>query len=431
MARAFAILEGRVYIESVGISVDSRYEKYMQFVNSGSAVIPIAYIASVLDISYSDAMCDLSEMASLGYLGPGAYVNYKEQTVVLRNFSASGQQSPGSKGRKNTASSKTNPTRRRGVSYRHKLPAIPDMPAGLSVACLVVGIILLLSGFGTAADALDMIFWGYLEWYWISDAITGIMFALIGAGLIAYRSGRKKLIGRMKKYREALRTVDYMPINSLADYAIVSPNRVRKDITYMIKKNYLGSAAHFSSDKESIILTNALDIPKPQDKKSPEKETKVLDRYDTILKEIRQLDDDIADEAVSQRIRSIEDITGKIFNIVRERPEKEDDIKMFMSYYLPTTLKLLRSYSVFEKQGVQGENIDSTLTDIERILDTLVKGFSQQLDKMFQADAMDISADIDVLESMMQKDGLFGSSDFDVQPEAPDVPTASSMKTKP
>ena len=389
--------------------MDSRYEKYMQFVNSGSSVIPITYIAEVLNISYSDAICDLQEMASLGYLGPGAYVNYKDKTIVLRNFASQEYSDTG-------APSSEKKTRRRRT-FRHNLPVIQEMSKGKSVALLVFGIILLLSGFGQLTDSLDMILWGYLEWYWISDALTGLFFSLLGAGLIWYRSFSKRLTQRMQKYKEVLRTKDHMSIAALADYAIVPPKTVRKDLIYMIKKNYLGSAAHFSSDKESIILTNDYESePVKQEVKEEKKEARVEDRYDAIIKEIRQLNDDIADEAVSNRIYQIEDITSKIFNIVKERPEKESEIKTFMSYYLPTTLKLLRSYSVFEKQGVQGENIDATLTDIERILDTLVTGFSQQLDRMFQADALDISADIDVLESMMQQDGLFGDSAFKTAP---------------
>ena len=85
-----------------------------------------------------------------------------------------------------------------------------------------------------------------------------------------------------------------------------------------------------------------------------------------------------------------------------------------MSYYLPTTLKLLDSYATFEKQGITGENIDSARMNIEKTLDTLVQGFSQQLDQLFTADVLDISADIDVLENMMKKDGLTGGDDFQV-----------------
>ena len=96
-----------------------------------------------------------------------------------------------------------------------------------------------------------------------------------------------------------------------------------------------------------------------------------------------------------------------------EKPEKKSEIKSFMSYYLPTTLKLLRSYSTFERQGVGGENIDSAKKDIERILDTLVVGFTQQLDQLFKTDVLDISSDIEVLEQMMKKDGLSEADDFE------------------
>ena len=75
------------------------------------------------------------------------------------------------------------------------------------------------------------------------------------------------------------------------------------------------------------------------------------------------------------------------------------------------------AYSLFEKQEVKGENIDSTLSDIERILDTLVKGFTRQLDRMFRADALDISTDIEVLESMMEQDGLTGGTAFQTAPD--------------
>ncbi|MPN64291.1 hypothetical protein SDC9_212062 [bioreactor metagenome] len=77
-----------------------------------------------------------------------------------------------------------------------------------------------------------------------------------------------------------------------------------------------------------------------------------------------------------------------------------------MSYYLPTTLKIITAYEQFEEQGVRGENLLAAMRDIENILDHLFSGFERQLDLLFENDVLDISSDISVLESMLAKDGL-------------------------
>jgi hypothetical protein len=77
-----------------------------------------------------------------------------------------------------------------------------------------------------------------------------------------------------------------------------------------------------------------------------------------------------------------------------------------MSYYLPTTLKLLESYRLMEKQSYQGENIQAARHRIEAVLDKLVTAAERQQDKLFDAEAMDVEAEINVLETMMASDGL-------------------------
>lgn len=138
------------------------------------------------------------------------------------------------------------------------------------------------------------------------------------------------------------------------------------------------------------------------------------DDYDRIINEIRRLNDEIADEEVSDRIYKIEEHTRNIFDYVTDHPDAKPQIRTFMNYYLPTTLKLLESYSRIERVGVAGENMRTSKKKIEDILDLLVIGFEQQVDQLFKNESIDISSDISVLETMMQKDGLNGHNDFDV-----------------
>ena len=136
---------------------------------------------------------------------------------------------------------------------------------------------------------------------------------------------------------------------------------------------------------------------------------KEVERAEAVLTEIRALNDAIEDPEMSRKIDRIGEITGNIFAYLREKPDKEGKLRSFLNYYLPTTLKILGSYAQLEAQGVEGENISAAKERIEGMMDKVVEGFEQQLDRLFQDDAMDITSDVEVLERMLEKDGL-GSS---------------------
>lgn len=154
--------------------------------------------------------------------------------------------------------------------------------------------------------------------------------------------------------------------------------------------------------------------PEPQPSQAKDaKETAASDaplfeseEYDKIIREIRELNDRIADKVISDKIDRIELLTTRIFHLVEERPAMKPQIRKFMNYYLPTTLKLLDSYALLEAQGIEGDNITASKKEIERTMDTLIAGFEKQLDRLFSSQAMDITADVEVLEGMMAQDGL-------------------------
>ena len=56
--------------------------------------------------------------------------------------------------------------------------------------------------------------------------------------------------------------------------------------------------------------------------------------------------------------------------------------------------------------GVSGENIDASLARVEGMMRTIVSAFEKQLDSLYGTEALDISTDITVLETMMAREGL-------------------------
>ena len=124
------------------------------------------------------------------------------------------------------------------------------------------------------------------------------------------------------------------------------------------------------------------------------------------IEEMKALDIAIADEAISAQIVRLQILAQRIFDHVESHPEKLGDIRRFMNYYLPTTLKVLRAYDVLEDQEVEGENITSTMTRVENMMSTIIRAFEKQLDNLFSAEALDISTDMVVMEQMLAREGI-------------------------
>lgn len=133
---------------------------------------------------------------------------------------------------------------------------------------------------------------------------------------------------------------------------------------------------------------------------------KMIEDGKKAIAEMKRLDDNIADPTISAQIVRLQQLAGKIFAQVEQNPEKLPQIRKFMNYYLPTTLKILNAYDRMGEQGVAGENISSTMHKVEGMMDTIIKAFEKQLDNLFGAEAMDISTDMVVLENMMAREGL-------------------------
>ena len=123
---------------------------------------------------------------------------------------------------------------------------------------------------------------------------------------------------------------------------------------------------------------------------------------------MKRLDAAIEDETISAQIRRLEEVSAKIFQQVKAEPKKLPEIRRFMDYYLPTTLKLLNAYDRMGAAGVSGENIDTTMERVEKIMSTIVAAFEKQLDSLFGAEAMDIRSEMRVLETMLAREGLTG-----------------------
>lgn len=125
-----------------------------------------------------------------------------------------------------------------------------------------------------------------------------------------------------------------------------------------------------------------------------------------ILAQLRECDEKIANEDVSIQIRRIEKAVANIYDTLNEHPMVVNKVRKLFSYYLPTLFKLFDSYDKLEDITYKGEQVNKTITQIEHAARIGAEAIEKQYDMLYSDQAMDISSDVEVLETLMKQQGL-------------------------
>ena len=245
-------------------------------------------------------------------------------------------------------------------------------------------------------------------WY-----LEEIVFPLcgFGAGLGCLWAGlrRQKQVRTFRSYLAMIGSRTTISISALSSAMGVSPAKVRDTLEDMLDDGFF-PLGYLDYGSDRLVLTSDGIPDPPKEEEKPAQEEPAEDPQNAILEEIRAINADIDNPKLNQQIDRIGVITAKVFEYQRSHPQKSNQLHRFLSYYLPTTLKILRAYAQLEDQEVDGENISAAMERIEGMMDKVVEGFEKQLDQLFQGDALDITADVEVLERMLAKDGLSSGS---------------------
>ena len=252
-----------------------------------------------------------------------------------------------------------------------------------------------------AADNLWML--PDVLWY-LEEIIPLLCFTAVGLGLLGAGLLKRRTVHRYRGYLAMIGSHKAVSVSALSSATGSAPAKVRDDLEDMLDDGFFPKGfLDYGSDRLVVDGNGLEEAPAPQAEPQPAPKA---EEEDAILAEIRAVNDAVANEKVSAQIDQIGTITAKILDYQRSHPDSAPQLHSFLSYYLPTTLKILRAYGQLESQEVSGENITAAMARIEGMMDKVVEGFEKQLDLLFQGDAMDITADVAVLERMLAKDGL-------------------------
>ena len=123
------------------------------------------------------------------------------------------------------------------------------------------------------------------------------------------------------------------------------------------------------------------------------------------LRLIRRADDIIADPELSAQIVSIEDSCKQILSILEQRPQVLPQLRTFLRYYLPTTLKLLDARSRLENNA-NTPRARQVSARVSQAIGEIDKAFKKQVEALDEYRFIDLESEMDVLRDMLRADGL-------------------------
>ena len=138
-----------------------------------------------------------------------------------------------------------------------------------------------------------------------------------------------------------------------------------------------------------------------------------VDDVDAMLTEMQQqldtlhaLNEALPDPQLSAAMARMEKAGRSIVETVEATPAKAKQVRRFANYYLPDAVNVLQQYAKLAKQGGRGENAASIRAEVERNAASIATAFENQLDALYAAESMDLSADLTVLQNMLKGQGL-------------------------
>lgn len=255
------------------------------------------------------------------------------------------------------------------------------------------------------------------------------------------KENEKRLV-RYYRYMKALEGKKYAGVNELGNMVAKPAKVVIKDLQYMMDKGWF-LEGHFDANKEQFILTDEVfehyrlavegqemrekeeqgkeeakkddykvDNKEEREKKNSQEDEKqqelkrILKEGEAYIKKIHKLNDVILGDNISRQMDEIENSLISIFELLKRKPEKIDNIKKLMQYYLPMTVKILGRYSDFESEKIHSRKLEEGKREIEETLEKVKQAFANLRERLFQEDMIDVSTDLDVLEAMMSQEGL-------------------------
>ena len=307
------------------------------------------------------------------------------------------------------------------------LPGTYRVPLQIAVGTVGTGI------FGTLSSSL------LISAVSLGTGLAGATFLAFGCMMLPFTAGSilllrkglkdRKKYQRFKEYFAWFKGRSYLMYEDLHKQLGFPVKQIREDIRYLHDSGSLPGIRIDDEETCLLLTTEAIEqyeaakesqkireqeeaLKKTEEERwaNASEEEKEFHRFtieaETSLNRLRGFRQSISNPEMLKKLDQLELSISRIFVCIRQHPEKLRSADRLISYYIPTIIGLLTVYDDLEDQPIQGETITKTKNEIETSMDTINEALETMFDELFQDELIDVSADIQVLRTMLAQDGL-------------------------
>ena len=257
---------------------------------------------------------------------------------------------------------------------------------------------------------------------------TAIILFAGGLGVGIHGTRLTSRVGRYKRYVNMVKERLYCSIQEMSARIGKSEKFVVNDLKKMIRlgmfkqgrldqketclivsnemyDQYMLTQMNYEQDQMKQAEQIRVEEQKRQEKERLGEAGKVIEEGKNYVRLIRQCNDEIPGEEMSDKLDRLELLVTRIFEQVEKEPELAPELRKMLSFYLPTTKKLLEAYRDLDRQQLELSNIEQTKREIETAVDNINEAFEKFLDELFREKAWDIQSDISALHTILKQDG--------------------------
>ena len=294
--------------------------------------------------------------------------------------------------------------------------------SGWTMASLITGLLFLMSSAGST-DTPE----------------ARIAFAIVGAILVIIAGVMKLALNakakRIRTYEAKINKKGNTSIDDLASYVGKPFNKVADDLQAMIADGFFPEAYVDINNRLLVMTRNGEPIESVE--KSAAQNKKARGNAPESIDDLIAMTDDTE---IKNKLKSLRTITKKIDARVEEVPELEKQVKDFREKYYPEVVRLTDTYNdkiadmgktvtekpkeevVTDASGAPVLNtnpnyLEEQAADIKSqlisLIDSVIEASENLLERLHEDDIMDITTDIQRLQTTLASKGLL-DSDFDI-----------------